>query len=68
MIPLFAGWNQPTRTLLFVGIVALLARAALVRPPPSALWLVAEVFAVTLAVSAVVGPGWRLLWLVEHRW
>jgi hypothetical protein len=30
--------------------------------------LVAEVFAATLAIIALVWLGWIMLWLIEQRW
>jgi hypothetical protein len=54
-------WILPTPLLLFAGGVALWTLAAVVRLPTSSPRLVAEAFAVTLAVIAVVWLGWIAL-------
>jgi len=61
------SWPRPIPQLVLAGIVALLPLVTLVRRPTPAPRLVAEVFAVTLLVSAVVWANWVLLWLLEQR-
>jgi len=58
-------WPLPIPQLVLAGIVALLPLVMVVRRPAPR--LVAEVFAVTLLVSAVVWANWVLLWLLEQR-
>ena len=60
-------WPLPIPQLVLAGIVALLPLVMVVRRPAPAPRLVAEVFAVTLLVSAVVWANWVLLWLLEQR-
>jgi hypothetical protein len=62
------NWTLPVPLLLFAGVVALLPLAALVRRSTSVSRLVAEVFAVTLAVLFAVWAARILLWLIEQRW
>jgi hypothetical protein len=62
------NWTLPTPLLLFAGDVALWPLASAVRRPVSLHGLVAEVFAATLAIIALVWLGWIMLWLIEQCW
>ncbi len=61
-------WTLPLPLLLFVGAVAFVAAWPRLRRPVSVPRLMAEVFAITLAVIAAFWLGWVILWLIEQRW
>jgi hypothetical protein len=61
-------WVLPALLLVFASVVALLPLVAAERRPTSALRLVVEALAVTLAVNAVIWGEWLALWPLEQRW
>ena len=62
------SWLLPVPMLLFAGAVAVWPLAAIVRRPTSTPRLLAEAFAVTLAVIGAFWLAWVALWLIEQRW
>ena len=62
------SWILPTPLWLLAGVAALVPLTYVLRRPVSGLRLMAETFAVTLAVIAAFWLGWVALWLLEHRW
>jgi hypothetical protein len=62
------NWTLPLPLLLFAGVVALWPLAALMRRPTSAPRLIAEAFAVAIAVIGAFWLGWLALWLIEQQW
>jgi hypothetical protein len=58
----------PTSLLRFAGVAAMVPWASLPHRPVSLRRLIAEAFAVTLAVIGAFWLGWIDLWLVEQRW
>ena len=62
------SWTLTAPLLLLTGVVALSPLATLVRPPMSALRLMAEAFVTVLAVIALVWLAWAACWLIEQRW
>ena len=61
-------WIVPPPLLLVAGVTVRVLRALLLRRPVSGSRLVAAADAITLAVIAVVCPGWVARWLLEQRW
>ena len=61
-------WILPPPLLLVAASAALLPLSRLLRRPASPLRLVAETFATTFAIIAVVWLVWVALWLLEQRW
>ena len=70
------SWLLPTPLLIVAGVLALVPLTFLLRGdgkatpsrPVSLSRLIAEAFAVTLAVIGAFWLAWAALWVVEQRW
>jgi hypothetical protein len=58
----------PTPLLIFAGAVGFALALPRVEQPTSALWRMAEAFAVGVLTCLGFAAAWALWWWVEQRW